>query len=211
MVETVNEAVLREPSHNASEVRARRRRSQRRELIIAAAEAELSESGLSGITLAAVGERVGLSKGALYYYVDGRDSLLALVLGDALARIQLRARRDLGDDPSALDELAAFAHAHVGFSVERPSGPLVAGSVHELASHEETAELLRQHTDVLLGIVERAVSAGELREVHPRVAASAFFGTLNSVAGTYDVNGPLSVSELVDAALDLLLEGWAQR
>ena len=82
--------------------RARRRRELRKELIIAAAVDELGEVGVNGVTLSSVGERVGLSKGALYYYVDGRDSLLALVLDDALQAIRRTAVELAGDDRSAL-------------------------------------------------------------------------------------------------------------
>lgn len=199
MVEVVKEHPL---------TRAETRRQQRRALIISAAEEELSESGLTGITLTAVGDRVGLSKAALYYYVDGRDSLLALVLGDGLGAIRARAAAVSGPDAPPLERLAAFAHEHVRWSVERPSGPLIASSVHELAAHEPTAQLLREHTEALVEIVDQAVAGGELRPITPLVATAAFFGTLNSLARTFVPDGPMPLHEVVDAALDLLLSGW---
>lgn len=201
MVETVKEAAVPPGQRD----RAATRRSQRRSLIIAAAEEELSASGLAGITLAAVGERVGLSKGALYYYVDGRDALLAMVLEDALLRIRRDA--DAAASASPLDRLRAFARAHVRCSVERPAGPLIAGSVHELASHEPTAALLREHTEIALDLVAEAVDVGQLRAVPPVVTGAALFGTLNSLAGSFDPTGPMHIDELVDAALDVLLAG----
>ena len=180
-------------------------------LIIAAAEAELEESGLAGITLTAVGDRVGLSKGALYYYVDSRDSLLALVLDDALQAIRLEASAEAGPGAPPLDRVAAFARAHLRYAVERPAGSLIANSVAELAVHEGTAELLRCHTAALLDIVGDAVRAGDLRDVPPTVAVTAFFATLNSLSRTFDRDGELGFDELVDAALDLLLVGWRPR
>lgn len=193
------------------ELRAQTRREQRRRAIIAAAEAELAESGLAGITLSAVGERVGLSKGALYYYVDGRDSLLALMLGDALDEIRAEAALLAGPDAEPLDRLRAFGRAHVSVSTTRAAGPLIASSVYELASHDATAELLRAHTGHVTEIIQEAVVAGALRPAPPIVATAAFFGTLNTLARTHDSTGEFDLDDVIDAALDLLLGGWATR
>lgn len=188
--------------------RASRRREQRRALIIAAAEDELLESGVAGTTLAAVGERVGLSKGALYYYVDSRDDLLALVLDDGLRAIRAEAERLAAGTSSPVEELVAFARAHVRCAVERPSGPLIVSNVDLLAAHDRTAELLHAHEESAREVVGRAVEAGELRPVHPVVASSALFGALNTLCRTFDPDGELTLDEMIDATLDLLLEGW---
>ena len=199
MVETVKERPA---------TRAQTRRAQRRALIIAAAEQELQESGLAGITLSAVGDRVGLSKGALYYYVDSRDALLALVLEDALEAIRADAETEAGDHAAPLERIEAFARAHVRRCVERPAGPLIASSVYELASHDRTAELLRAHTAAFQAIVDDAVATGAVRPIPPLVGAAAFFGTLNSLAAAFEPGGVLELDEAVDAALGLLLSGW---
>lgn len=204
MVETVN------PDRSAdSSTRAEKRREQRRALIIAAAEEELRESGLAGTTLAGVGERVGLSKGALYYYVDSRDALLALVLDDGLQVIRDEAARLTADDATPLDELMAFGRAHVRCAIERPSGPLIITNVDFLAAHDRTAELLHQHEEAARAIIRRAVDAGQLRDVHPVIASSAFFGALNTLCRTYDPDGSVTLDEMIDATLDLLLRGWS--
>jgi AcrR family transcriptional regulator len=189
--------------------RAERRRAQRRDMIIAAAEAELAESGLAGTTLAGVGDRVGLSKGALYYYVSSRDDLLALVLSDGLEAIRASALGTLDDSATALDELRSFGRAHVRHAVERPSGQLIVGNIDYLAAHDATADLMHAHEESAREIISRAVAAGQLRDVHPVVASSAFFGALNTLCRTFDPDGELSLGEMTDATLDLLLHGWA--
>lgn len=206
MVETVNS----DRSADSS-TRAEKRREQRRALIIAAAEEELRESGIAGTTLAGVGERVGLSKGALYYYVDSRDALLALVLDDGLQVIRDEAARLTADDATPLDELIAFGRAHVRCAIERPSGPLIITNVDFLAAHDRTAELLHKHEEAARAIIRRAVAAGQLRDVHPVIASSAFFGALNTLCRTYDPDGPMTLDEMIDATLDLLLRGWSAR
>lgn len=204
MVETVN---------SDGGTRAAKRREQRRSLIISAAEDELREQGIAGTTLAGVGERVGLSKGALYYYVDSRDSLLALVLDDGLQAIRREAERLAADAAAAgastpLDELVAFGRAHVRCAIDRPSGPLIITNVDLLAAHDRTAELLHHHEEAARSIIARAVAAGQLRDVHPVIASSAFFGALNTLCRTYDPAGEMTLDEMIDATLDLLFHGW---
>ncbi|MEM8904754.1 MAG: TetR/AcrR family transcriptional regulator [Actinomycetota bacterium] len=205
MVETVK----RDRHTDDATTRAERRREQRRALIIDAAVAELAESGIAGTTLAGVGERVGLSKGALYYYVDSRDALLALVLDDGLRAIRTAAEELAGPDPAPLDALTAFARSHVRHAVEHPSGPLIVSNVDHLAAHDLTAELLHEHERAARRIIEAAVDDGQLRHVHPVVASTVLFGALNTLCRAFDPDGPLDLDEMLDAALDLLLRGWS--
>ncbi len=202
MVETVKSTPRSETGRSA------RRREQRRQLIIAAAQDQIGEAGLAATTLASVGERVGLSKGALYYYVDSRDSLFALVLDDLLGTIRTDAAERAGDDPAPLDELVAFARAHVHAAIEQPAGPLIISNVDELAAHPPSAAVLHDHEVAAREIIARAVDAGVLRDVHPVVASTVFFGALNTLCRTYDEGGELSLDDMIDAALDLLLAGW---
>ncbi len=191
--------------------RAAKRREQRRALIIAAAEDELLESGIAGTTLSAVGERVGLSKGALYYYVESRDDLLALVLDDGLRAIRDEAVRLAGDAPTPVEALVAFGRAHVRFALERPSGPLIISNVDFLAAHDRTAELLHEHEEAARALIRNAVEAGDLRPVHTVVASSAFFGILNTLCRTYDPDGELTLDDMIGESVDLLLDGWRAR
>lgn len=202
MVEKVKDSV----NDAEGKQRAHRRREHRRAAIVAAAEAELAVSGFDGLTLAAVGERVGLSKAALYYYVKDRDSLLALVLADALATIRSEAERTRGATP--LDAIRGFARAHIRRTVESPSGKLIASSVLALSASTATRELLREHNDAFLALVDEAASAGALREVPATIVGPLFFGAMNAVATRFDPYGPIDIDTVVDITIDTLLRGW---
>lgn len=87
--------------------------------IVAAAQALLEESGLTGLTMAAVAARVGVRAPSLYKRVGGRGELLGLV-ADATVR-------DLGERISAVvaasprEALAAVVRAYRAFAKERPA------------------------------------------------------------------------------------------
>ena len=160
-------------------------------------------------TLASVGDRVGLSKGALYYYVDSRDDLFALVLGDVLGEIRTETAEKVGEGASAVDELRAFAHCHVHGAVNRSIGALIVSNVDYLAAHDGTAAELHTHEVHVRRIIDRGVTDGQLKPVNRIVASTVLFGALNTLCRTYDPDGSLDLEEMVDEALDLILGGWA--
>jgi AcrR family transcriptional regulator len=59
---------------------------QRRADLLAAATRLLAEGSLDAVTLAAVGEAVGLSRSSVYQYFDSTPALLAAVVEDAFPR-----------------------------------------------------------------------------------------------------------------------------
>lgn len=192
------------------ETRASIRRRQRKSSLVEAVEAELDETGLEGATLERVGQRVGLSKAGLYYYIDSRDDLLTLVLEDVLQQQREKAERLAGDSATALEKLRAFAHGHVSVIVNRPAGRMIIGHLELLASHQKSALLLQQQDIYVRAIIKEAVNACELRKIPPVIASAVFFGALNTVPRTFDDSGPMSLEQVVDAVLDMLLAGWGR-
>jgi AcrR family transcriptional regulator len=77
--------------------RQERRWESRRDLIVRAAVDVFAEMGIEGATLDAVGERVGLTKASLYYYVKSKEELLGHVVGHVL-RAQEQAMAELTHD-----------------------------------------------------------------------------------------------------------------
>lgn len=188
--------------------RVRTRRALKREAIIDATAAQLAESGLSATTLDRVGERVGLSKAALYYYVDSRDELLALLLDRLLAGIRAEAGERTADSSSPLDQLRSLLRSHIEQAVLLPEGQLIVSNVDALAAAPATATSLHAHELAARALVEAAIAAGELREVDPLVATTVLFGASNTMCRTYDPDGTRPLAEMIDATLDLTLGAW---
>ena len=61
---------------------------ERRDAILDAAAAEFGSAGLEGASYNRIIERAGLSKGAMYYYFDDKEDLLATVCADVLGRFE---------------------------------------------------------------------------------------------------------------------------
>ena len=119
-----------------------------------------------------------------------------------------KGERLAGPNATPLQQLRSFAHGHVSVIVNRPAGRMIVSHLELLASHQKSTELLQKQDDYVRVIIKRAVDAGELREFAPVIASAVLFGTLNTVPRTFDPDGRLSLEEVVDAVLDLLLQGW---
>ncbi len=184
------------------------RRALKREAILDATAAQLAEGGLAAATLDRVGERVGLSKAALYYYVDSRDDLLAALLDRLLAGMRADAEAAVADDASPLERLRAFLYAHTRQAATLPEGQLVVSNVDALAATPETARSLHAHELVARGFVEDAIASGQLRAVDPLIATTVLFGACNTLCRAYDPTGPRSLDEMIDATLGLTLGAW---
>ena len=184
------------------------RRALKREAILDATAAQLAEGGLATTTLDRVGERVGLSKAALYYYVDSRDELLALLLDRLLAGMRADAEARAGQNASPIERLRAFLSAHTEQAALLPEGQLAVSNVDALAATPETARSLHAHELVARGFVEDAIAAGELRAIDPLIATTVLFGACNTLCRAYDAAGPRPLDEMIDATLDLTLGAW---
>ena len=89
-----------------------RLKSEVRQRILAAAEAEFARAGYRGATMAAIARSAGVATGNLYRYYKGKDELFYTLFTDAFASSFLATlRRRVGsltatDDLRALDESA---------------------------------------------------------------------------------------------------------
>jgi AcrR family transcriptional regulator len=59
------------------------------EAVVTAAIAELDESGVAGLSMRRVADRLGTGAASLYAYVSGRDELLELVFDELIGRVPL--------------------------------------------------------------------------------------------------------------------------
>ena len=185
------------------------RRALKREAILDAAAAQLAEGGLAAATLDRVGERIGLSKAALYYYVDSRDALLAALVERLLSGMRADAENDLTGGATPLERLRAFLHAHTQQAATLPEGQLIVRNVDALAASPETARALHDHELAARQLLEDAIAAGEVAPVDPLIATTVLFGACNTLCRTYDPNGARSLDDMTDMTLELTLGAWA--
>jgi AcrR family transcriptional regulator len=190
-----------------SEQRRVRRRQSRRELIVLAAVEVFREMGLEKATLEAVGERVGLSKASLYYYVRSKEELLGHVVihvvraqEEALSRLLLSC-----DGPE--ERLRAFCNSHVRIICTDPVGQVSARVALSGIKDDVVRRPLHEYMSRLEAILREGVAAGVFRDMDLRIAQHSIIATLNAVPLWFSPEGRLSLDEVASEVSGLLVDG----
>lgn len=135
--------------------------------ILDAGHAVISEVGYGGATLAMVAERVGMSRNALYRYVDDKADLLGQLMDREVARFVDALRREFADldDPAA--EIARFVDRQLRyFARQQAMAHDLAGSL-GATRHAELMDRLRPLRELIADVVRRGIDAGTFRAADP--------------------------------------------
>ncbi|MEV4127247.1 TetR/AcrR family transcriptional regulator [Nocardia sp. NPDC049707] len=184
------------------------RQELRREQIVEAAGHVFAEHGIAAATLDQVGERVGLSKASLYYYVASKDDLVASVLASVLADIDRRAADLAGDTADPLELLKTRAQAHVEVAIGSPLGQLIVSSIDAMRDNPTAARLLRDHEEPARQLLQAAQTRGAARDIDIVSATKLLYGALNSIPRWYRPDSG-SLSAVLDQTWTIFLHGVA--
>jgi AcrR family transcriptional regulator len=177
-------------------------RDAKRAELVDAAETLMLRDGYGATSVAAIATRAGVASGAVYWYFDGKDELLAAVLGQRLER----GTQELGR--IAAEGVEERVLALLGRLDE--VAPLTA-SVHERAQHSTAvAEMhLAFHRAVERMLSDGFLDAG-LDELDAKRASEAVMAVVDGIHLHGDERDPDSRDELVCWTVQRLLEGCFQ-
>ena len=187
--------------------RQERRWESRRDLIVRAAVDVFAEMGLDGATLDAVGERVGLTKASLYYYVKSKEELLGHVVGHVV-RAQERAMAELTHDGMTPEErLRIFCLGHLRSLFDDAAGKVAAQVALSGNKDELVRSVFHEYMGRLDGILADGVTAGVFRPVDPGVARNSILSALNAVPLWFVPGGPFTLDDVGQEICDLVIGG----
>lgn len=188
------------------------RRATQRESLLDEAAAQFNLRGISGTSVNDVARRIGLTRAALYYYVDDREDLVfqSYMRACELTADDLRKADDEGRD--AIAKVAAYVRRTL--SPDRPPSAVITElaylsqpmrAVVEKADRRNVAHLEQLLTD--------GVAKGGIRDCDTRIAAQTIMGVLNwvRVSPTWLGNEPGFAARTADALVDAFERGIAAR
>ena len=192
-------------SETVPDVRRSRRMEVRRAQILDAAAEVFIEFGYEAATLDVIGERVGLSKPSLYYYVRSKEDLLAQILLDLLDRVWERVDAAAAESPE--ERLRVLARSHVEILCTRPGGRLIGrhGDIREQAAR--LANTGGRYRATITDIVADGIATGAFRPVDLEIVGWTFMLALNSVASWWTPEHPRSPREIADEIAGYFLDG----
>lgn len=193
------------PTHTMSTASSRTTRSRTRELtgrqlagrekvLDAAAEAFL-ERGYAATTIDDVADKLGATKGKVYYYFRTKGELYLGLNRRTLERAMEAIEPVLQDSGPASERLYQLAYYHAS-NLMSPRGFMRFAAQHletQLASegrnlNESAKQILKlraEYEAVFERVIADGVESGEFRTVTPKIMAKAVLGTLNWISVWY--------------------------
>ena len=178
---------------------------ERLDHLLARAARVFADKGYHPTTMRDLAAASGMSLAGMYYYVRGKDDLLALIQERCFARVLEGAQEAVAGATSAVDRLQAFIRHHVTFFAQHMAEMKVLS--HESSSRGANA-IKRRYVDLLESILKDA--APEAAAVDRSAAAYILFGMMNWIYNWYNPAREIDPARLADLMASIFLGGFVE-
>jgi TetR/AcrR family transcriptional regulator len=181
-----------------------------REKVLLAAEL-FAERGLDATKMEDIAATTGVPKATLYYYFDGKEAILAFLFAELLDELKRAVEGALATQGTAADRLRAVVTANLRVAGSRPAASLALQF--DLGRAARMPHISEGIQAAFVGPVTDLLEAGALDgslmpQRHPRVAAVAILGAVNTVAiDAIALGSNQPVEEMVDDILSVVVLG----
>ncbi|MGH7529273.1 MAG: TetR/AcrR family transcriptional regulator [Gemmatimonadales bacterium] len=177
---------------------------ERLDHLLARAARVFAEKGYHPTTMRDLAAASGMSLAGMYYYVRGKDELLALIQERCFTRVLEGAERAIAGRRDPVERLQAFIRHHVTFFAHHM--PEMKVLSHEPA--QGVSGIKRRYVDLLEGLLRDA--APEEAAVDRNAAAYVLFGMMNWIYNWYDPAGEIDPRRLADLMARIFLGGFLE-
>lgn len=176
--------------------------------LLDAAETELAEKGVAGLSLRQVARNCGVSPTAVYLHFDSKESLVIGVCNRRFADLGQRVRTTIPRFDTVIDQVMALGEVYLRFVFENPKlyaayfGAIPLETILERMPADELAgfDVLAELADLLAVGME----AGEIRRDDPAVLATALWGAVHGAATVLHFSRPLLTASFDDHVAGVL-------
>jgi AcrR family transcriptional regulator len=185
---------------------------ERLDHLLAQAARVFAAKGYHSTTMRDIAAASGMSLAGMYYYLPGKEAMLATVQARCFARVLDGATRALAEcshDP--VERLQAFIRHHVTFFAAHMAEMKVLS--HEAASLagerlKRVTAVKRRYVDLLEGLLKDA--APDEPRVDRSAAAYSLFGMMNWIYTWYDPAGEIDPERLAALIARIFLGGFVE-
>jgi TetR/AcrR family transcriptional regulator len=183
----------------------------KRKAIIREAARVFNRRGSHGTTLDDVADRLGVTKAALYRYVDNKNDLLFACHEEAMeiANEQLGIGERQGR--TGLEKIRIGMTGYLRVMIGDMGVPVLV--LEENALAENSARQIIVLRDAfekrLRGLVEQGIRDGSILPVNPKLAVFMLLGALNWVTKWYSPEGAWTAEQASSAVIELATRGFA--
>ena len=177
---------------------------ERLDHLLAQAARVFAEKGYHSTTMRDLAAASGMSLAGMYYYVRGKEDLLALIQERCFTRVLAGAERAVAAATDPAERLHDFIRHHVTFFAQHMAEMKV-------LSHEPArgvTAIKRRYVDLLEGLLREANP--DEAAVNRSAAAYVLFGMMNWIYNWYDSAGEIDPRRLADLIARIFLDGFVE-
>lgn len=181
-------------------------RDLRRQQIVACARVIVAEGGLEALTIGALEARLSFSRGVITYHFRDKDEIVASVLEDAVAEIDLATFAEVRATGGFADKVHAVVDSKVRGFLDHPEATAIllafwARLGRDPAAAAQNQRLFQAWRDQGAGLIRAGQVAGVVRtDVSPEVIAALLVGNVLGIVVQAKLAGPVDVPALVQEA-----------
>lgn len=185
----------------------------KRDAVLRVAAQLFNEKGYHATSLDEVAERLNVTKPTVYHYVRNKEEILFECVRIGIEMLHAAVER-VGSSGgtarekliAAIREYAAIAAMDFGMCVirvgEDPLPP---------ESRKQLRRLKRLIDQEFRSVIAHGIAEGSLAPCDPKIAAFVLAGALSWIARWYRPDGPLSLTEITEQCIGVLMDGLRAR
>ena len=178
---------------------------ERLDHLLARAARVFADKGYHPTTMRDLSAASGMSLAGMYYYVRGKEDLLALIQERCFTQVLEGARKAVHAARDPQEKLHAFIRHHVEFFANHMAEMKVMS--HETPPRSVTA-IKRRYVDLLESVLKNA--APDQSTVERSAATYILFGMMNWIYNWYDPAGQIDPARLADLMASIFLGGFVE-
>jgi AcrR family transcriptional regulator len=186
----------------------RKRVANRREIIVKAAGRLFREKGYEGTSVRDLADAVGLQSGSLFFHFRSKEEILLSLLEGGLRRAVAILDRHLAAAVSPREKLSAILHGHLQaiLDEERDAFYVVLRDWRTLSPYSRKKVIaLRDEYENRIALSLNELAHSGLIPGNTRLFRLFLLGALNWTVQWYRPDGDLTIGELADSFLELMV------
>ena len=183
----------------------------KRRAIIREAARAFNQRGSHGATLDDVAERLGVTKAALYRYVQNKNDLLFACHEEAMAIASDSMDKGEAEGETGLDKIRIGMKAYIMEMIGAMGVPVLILEDNALTGEKARYIIgLRDTFEARLRrLVQEGIADGSILPLNPKLAVFGLLGSVHWVTKWYSADGAWTAEDVAEALIELATRGWA--
>jgi AcrR family transcriptional regulator len=190
-------------------------KSQRRQKIIDTAVELFHKRGYRSTTLDDLAQELGITKAALYHYVESKEELLFIIYTQALNSIFLETKKIASTNLPPDKKMREIIRNHIKNIIIRNLSLFFVFFTEENQLPDKyyrmVKEKKREYDQIIQNIIQEGISSGIFENDDPRLLSYGIIGMCNWLYKWYQPKIPYSADAIADQFIKILERGYLRK